>query len=283
MLIVKDIYYSYKNNTVLEGISLSLHSGVYGLLGPNGSGKTTLLRCISGIITPQKGTIYKPEKIGYLPQNFGMFPELTVYETLDYFAAIKQIPKQNRNESINTTLAMVNLEKDMHKKIGSLSGGMLRRLGIAQAIMDNPDLIIFDEPTTGLDPEERLRFKNIIATIREKQTIIIATHLVDDVDALCDRIILLSNGSVVCEESKENLQNCANGCVYKISFKEKTKLNTPYTITTEERVNDIDYLRVLSPIQQPGNKVQPTLEDGYMFAIKGYYETRNNKNCILEK
>ena len=126
---------------MLEGISLSLHSGVYGLLGPNGSGKTTLLRCISGIITPQKGTIYKPEKIGYLPQNFGMFPELTVYETLDYFAAIKQIPKQNRNESINTTLAMVNLEKDMHKKIGSLSGGMLRRLGIAQAIMETQILL----------------------------------------------------------------------------------------------------------------------------------------------
>lgn len=283
MLVIKDIYYSYKNNTVLKGVSLNLHAGIYGLLGPNGSGKTTLLRCISGIIAPQKGTINRPERIGYLPQNFGMFPELTVYEALDYFAAIKEISKANRNESIKSTLELVNLEQYMYKKVGSLSGGMLRRLGIAQAIMDNPDLIIFDEPTTGLDPEERLRFKNIIATISGKQTIIIATHIVDDVDTLCDHIILLNNGAVICEETKENLQNCANGCVYSISFQERAKLNTPYTITSEEKVNGIDYLRVLSPNHQPGNIVQPTLEDGYMFAIKGYYETKNNKNCFAEK
>ena len=260
-------------------MSLTLDAGIYGLLGPNGSGKTTLLRCIAGIITPQKGTITKPERIGYLPQNFGMYSELTVYEVLDYFATVKQIPKERHCEAIQATLELINLEDHMYKKVGALSGGMLRRLGIAQAIIDNPDLLIFDEPTTGLDPEERMRFKNIISTISRKQTIIIATHIVDDVDTLCNNIVLLNKGSVVFQETKEKIQNCANGFVYSVPFQEKEKLHSPYTITSNERFNGVDYVRVVSPKHQPGKKVNPTLEDGYVYAIKGYHEDKNNKTC----
>lgn len=280
MLALNNIRFSYKKKQVLKGITLNLSDGVYGLLGPNGSGKTTLLRCITGIIRPQEGTIEKPFQIGYLPQTFGMYPELTIYEVLNYFATIKEISSVSREESIMSVLALVNLEEQASTKVGKLSGGMLRRLGIAQAILGNPELIIFDEPTAGLDPEERLRFKNLISTIGRRHTILIATHIVDDIDSLCDNIIILNNGTVICEETKEELQSRTEGCVYHTISQEKSNLTTPYTITSEKTENGIDYIRVLSPNHQPGTKLQPTLEDAYMFVIKGYYETRNNKNCI---
>lgn len=276
MLTIKNVSFSYRRKAVLKNISLNLNGGVYGLLGPNGSGKTTLLRCIAGIVTPRDGTIEKPEKIGYLPQSFGMFPELTVYEALSYFATMKGIPNASLNACIIECLELVNLDEKRNEKIGNLSGGMIRRLGIAQAIIGDPELIIVDEPTTGLDPEERMRFKNLIARIKHNQTIIIATHIVDDVEALCDHVILLNNGMVICQEKTEDLRKEAEGFVYNIPWEEKGNITVPYTIMCNEASNEARYLRILSPNLQPGKHVASTLEDGYMLKIKGYYVSENN-------
>lgn len=153
---------------------------------------------------------------------------------------------------------------------------MVRRVGIAQAIIGEPDLIIVDEPTTGLDPEERMRFKNLIARISGTQTIIIATHIVDDVESLCDQIILLKNGKIICHEKTESLRNAANGFVYSVPWEERDRLTKPFTIMRDETANGQGFLRVLAPEQQPGIRVAPTLEDGYMFKIKGYYGIENN-------
>lgn len=276
MLTAKNIYYNYKGKAVLNDVSLDLSNGVYGLLGPNGSGKTTLLRCIAGIIIPQKGTIERPERIGYLPQSFGMYPELTVYEALRYFAIIKGISDVMCDEIVMSSIELTNLEKQKDEKIGSLSGGMVRRVGIAQAIIGEPGLIIVDEPTTGLDPEERMRFKNLIARIRGTQTIVIATHIVDDVESLCNQIILLKNGRIVCQEKTESLRDAADGFVYSVPWQERGSLTEPFTIMQDETANGQEFLRVLAPNQQPGIQISPTLEDGYMFKVKGYYEITNN-------
>lgn len=276
MLTAKNIYYNYKGKAVLNDVSLDLSNGVYGLLGPNGSGKTTLLRCIAGIIIPQKGTIERPERIGYLPQSFGMYPELTVYEALRYFAIIKGISDVMCDEMVMSSIELTNLEKQKDEKIGSLSGGMVRRVGIAQAIIGEPGLIIVDEPTTGLDPEERMRFKNLIARIRGTQTIVIATHIVDDVESLCNQIILLKNGRIVCQEKTESLRDAADGFVYSVPWQERGSLTEPFTIMQDETANGQEFLRVLAPNQQPGIQISPTLEDGYMFKVKGYYEITNN-------
>lgn len=246
MLTAKNVYYNYKGKTVLNDVSLNLSTGVYGLLGPNGSGKTTLLRCIAGIIKPRKGTIEKPERIGYLPQSFGMYPELTVYEALHYFAIIKGISNTKCNEAVMSSIELTNLEKQKHERIGNLSGGMVRRIGIAQALIGEPDLIIVDEPTTGLDPEERMRFKNLVARISGTQTIIIATHIVDDVECLCDQIILLKDGKIICQEETESLRNAAAGFVYNVPWQERDRLIEPFTIMRDETENGQGFLgRVL--------------------------------------
>ena len=175
-----------------------------------------------------------------------------------------------------SSIELTNLEKQKDEKIGSLSGGMVRRVGIAQAIIGEPGLIIVDEPTTGLDPEERMRFKNLIARIRGTQTIVIATHIVDDVESLCNQIILLKNGRIVCQEKTESLRDAADGFVYSVPWQERGSLTEPFTIMQDETANGQGFLRVLAPNQQPGVQIPPTLEDGYMFKVKGYYEIANN-------
>lgn len=267
MLTVQNLSYKYNNKLILNNISLDLGPGVYGLLGPNGSGKTTLLRCIAGVLSPQAGEIKKPHNIGYLPQAFGMFPELTVYEALEYFATLKGIPGKNRQEFINQSIEYVDLCARKNDRIRTLSGGMVRRLGIAQAILGDPDLILVDEPTTGLDPEERIRFHNLIVKLRNKKTVIISTHLVDDVEFLCNHIILLKHGNVICQESAAELRDFAIGKVYSVPAYAKKQLTPPYYITKEEIVNGTVLLRVLSFMEQFGQLTSPTLEDGYVLRI----------------
>lgn len=195
MLTVDNLSKSFGKKTVLDNISVQLTHGVYGLLGPNGSGKTTFMRCIAGIYR-YNGRIITPSNVGYLPQKFGAFRELTVYEVLEYFAELKGIPSNRQGKDIHDCLEDVNLWERHSDKVKTLSGGMIRRLGVAQALLGNPELILVDEPTAGLDPEERLRFKNLISQHREDCTILISTHIVEDVEALCDHIIILSHGKI---------------------------------------------------------------------------------------
>ena len=168
MLILKNCTKSFKKTKALNDFSCEFKHGIYGLLGPNGSGKTTMMRCICGLLSPEKGSIECDcENIGYLPQQFGAMKSLTVYETMRYFATLKKIPKSNQDNEIRYCIDLVNLSDKIKNKVGSLSGGMVRRLGIAQAIMGNPEIVLFDEPTAGLDPEERVRFKSLLRKIKK--------------------------------------------------------------------------------------------------------------------
>ncbi len=191
---------SFRNRDAVQDFSCELRSGCYGILGPNGAGKTTLLRCILGLypLTSGKITMDKDAEIGYLPQKFGVFRELKVVDMMDYFATAKKIPKQRKKEEIQRVLELVNLSDRGMDKVGQLSGGMQRRLGIAQAILGDPDVLIFDEPTAGLDPEERVRFKELIQKICDgKKTILISTHIVEEVESVCERVLMMKEGELL--------------------------------------------------------------------------------------
>lgn len=178
------------------------------------------MRCVAGIYR-YNGRIITPSNVGYLPQKFGAFRELTVYEVLEYFAELKGIPSNRQGKDIHDCLEDVNLWERHSDKIKTLSGGMIRRLGVAQALLGNPELILVDEPTAGLDPEERLRFKNLISQHREDCTILISTHIVEDVEALCDHIIILSHGKYLPGHAGKYTEGCNEACV--ACFREKAE------------------------------------------------------------
>lgn len=207
---------SFKRKVVLDIESLTLEEKVYGLLGPNGAGKTTFMRCLTQNYPIKRDTVFKDgydvlgdkayiESIGYLPQSFGLFKDLKLYDGMAMLYNLRFGELGNAEEEILRALEQVNLSEKMNDKIGSLSGGMLRRAGIAQAIVGNPALLIFDEPTSGLDPIERKRFKSLINEIRGDKTIIISTHIVEDLENLCDEIIVLNLGRIVAKGTADEL------------------------------------------------------------------------------
>ena len=215
MIEIKNLTKKFKSHTVLNNISVNFDKKTYGLLGENGAGKTTLIRCITGMYSSYDGDINLLDSnkiqnnIGYLPQNFGAFKELTVNDMMLFFANQKALDLKNTATEIDSLLNLVNLSSQKDIKISKLSGGMLRRLGIAQALLGDPQTIILDEPTAGLDPEERLRFKNLIEKIKKEKTIILSTHIVEDVDALCDEIVIVKEGKIIFCGDVENIKNIA--------------------------------------------------------------------------
>ena len=227
MLEVKNLTKRFGKRVALNDVSLTLDAGIYGLLGPNGSGKTTLMRCIAGVMKPNAGTVSCPSNIGYLPQKFGMFKELTVYETMEYFCALKRVPKDIQRATIMECLEHVHLEDRFKDKVGALSGGMMRRLGIAQTMLGDPMLILVDEPTAGLDPEERLRFKNLMRKAFANKAVLISTHIVEDVEAICNNIIILDGGHILTQCTASELRLQAEGKVYSIPIADKSHLVDP--------------------------------------------------------
>lgn len=199
MLTINHVYKKFGKKEVLSDICLQLDEGCYGLLGPNGAGKTTLLRMILELYPVRKGSIHldSPGGVGYLPQKFGALRELTVHDILLYFASLKKIPRTDQEAEIDRVLNLVNLSDRKKDRMSRLSGGMQRRVGIAQAVLGDPGILIFDEPTAGLDPEERVRFKKLIQQVMEKKTVLISTHIVADVESLCDHVIIMNRGRVI--------------------------------------------------------------------------------------
>lgn len=278
MLEVINLDKAFKKKEVLKNVSISLKPGVYGLLGSNGAGKTTLIRCLVKLYHIDKGQIQYngvdviknsafTENVGYLPQKFGLFKELTVYDNLQYFGVLKKIPKSSMEASIKACLEIVNLKDKINDRVSTLSGGMIRRLGIAQALLGEPEIIIFDEPTAGLDPEERLRFKNILSTIKENKIIVISTHIVEDVEACCDGLIIMNEGTILKEGSCGEIIAMAEGKVFEV--KEGTYINPSCYIQKSYLKNGERVLRILSGKPVGDKQLEPTIEDGYMCIMKG--------------
>ena len=270
MLKIENCTKKFKRKRALDGFSAQIDGrGAFGLLGPNGAGKTTLLRCVCGLYRPDGGKIEKPEGfIGYLPQKFGMFKELTVYEMMSYFATLKKIEKQKQKEQIEQCVEEVNLTDRLHDRISTLSGGMVRRIGVAQALLGNPELILFDEPTAGLDPEERMRFKNTLARIKESCTVVISTHIVSNVEAVCDRILIMDAGRLAANGTGAEIAQLAQGKVYLLEAQRENELTGSFFVKDRIEDNGRAMLRVLSSSKQPGEKQTPTVEDGFLCALK---------------
>ena len=233
MLNLQDVSHVYPNGTrALDHVTLSIPRGMYGLLGPNGAGKSTLMRTIATLQTPTEGAIRftspegtridviaEPDKLrrtlGYLPQDFGVYPRISAEDMLDHMAVLKGITsKADRKATVETLLHQTNLWNVRKKGLAGYSGGMRQRFGIAQALIGNPGLIIVDEPTAGLDPEERNRFLNLLAEIGENVVVILSTHIVEDVSDLCPRMAVLADGRVQLEGSPLDLVNATRGHIW---------------------------------------------------------------------
>ena len=219
-LILDGIQKQYGNKTAVDTLSAGLKPGVIGLLGANGAGKTTLMRMICGILKPTDGSIcFRTEQgdlqvseemyrdaLGYLPQDFGYYPNFTGKDFLMYIAALKGIEKSSAKRKCNELLSLVNLDRAADKKIRTYSGGMKQRLGIAQALLNDPKILVLDEPTAGLDPKERVRFRNMIAELGKDSIVILSTHIVSDVEHIADRILLMKDGQIVFDGSLEDIE-----------------------------------------------------------------------------
>jgi ABC-type multidrug transport system ATPase subunit len=228
MLELNDVSHVYSNGTrALDHVTLSIPRGMYGLLGPNGAGKSTLMRTVATLQTPTEGSILfgdldviaEPEKLrrtlGYLPQDFGVYPRVSAYDMLDHMAVLKGISSaSDRKRTVETLLNQVNLWSVRKKALAGFSGGMRQRFGIAQALIGNPELIIVDEPTAGLDPEERNRFLNLLAEIGENVVVILSTHIVEDVADLCPRMAVLAGGRIQLEGAPLELIQSTKGRIW---------------------------------------------------------------------
>jgi ABC-type multidrug transport system ATPase subunit len=228
MLELNDVSHVYPNGTrALDHVTLSVPRGMFGLLGPNGAGKSTLMRTVATLQTPTEGQvrfgdidiIAEPERLrrtlGYLPQDFGVYPRVSAFDMLDHMAVLKGIAgKSERRETVEKLLAKTNLWTVRKKALAGFSGGMRQRFGIAQALIGNPELIIVDEPTAGLDPEERNRFLNLLAEIGENVVVILSTHIVDDVSDLCPQMAVIADGRILLEGSPADLIERTRGRIW---------------------------------------------------------------------
>jgi ABC-2 type transport system ATP-binding protein len=267
-------------NYGVRDVTLSLSGGVLGLLGPNGAGKTTLMQMIATITRPTAGRIRfhtadvvaHPEALrrtlGYLPQDFGVYENLTATEFLDYFAALKGVRSRSR---VREMLEVVNLHAVANRTIGGFSGGMKQRLGIAQALINDPDVVIVDEPTAGLDPEERARFRNLLAGVGLGKLVILSTHIVSDVESVATQIAIMLEGSIVSFGRPEDLLRNAAGNVWEmvVSSEEFERMRQTLRISSALRRGDGVHVRVVSPEppQRDATPVEPTLEDAFLHTI----------------
>lgn len=277
---VKNLTKKYGEKTALSGLCFELKNGIYALLGPNGAGKTTFMNILAGVLSKTEGEIFydgvpvkKTEsaylsKLGYLPQNPSFYKNFTAKDFLNYMGALKGIPQKLLEKQIKELLCEVNLAESENKKIGAFSGGMLRRLGIAQALLGEPELLIFDEPTAGLDPKERIRFKNLLSKLSKDKIIIIATHIVSDVEFFADNIILLKNGRVAAFKKPEELLEDVKPFVWEVftSPRELDAFLNTAAVSEASYENGQYKLRIVSDKKPHESAVNapPSLNDVYM-------------------
>jgi ABC-type multidrug transport system ATPase subunit len=284
MLEIANLSHTYANGTkALDDVSLSIPKGMYGLLGPNGAGKSTLMRTVATLQAPTEGTVFfgdinvlaQPDRLrktlGYLPQDFGVYPRVSAYSMLDQLAVMKGITgKGERKSVVETLLEQTNLWAVRNKNIAGFSGGMRQRFGIAQALIGNPELIIVDEPTAGLDPEERNRFLNLLAGIGDNVVVILSTHIVDDVADLCPRMAVLANGRLQLEGKPADLVAATRGRIWAktIDRSELEKYQESHEIISTRLFAGQSVIHVLSDKQPAGfEPVEGGLEDVYFSTL----------------
>lgn len=272
----------YGKKQALCGVNLSIKPGMFGLLGKNGAGKTTLMKTVATLLKKQEGNIKVcgipiekagkiREIIGYLPQDFNMYGGMTVYQALDYLGVLSGMSGSERKTRIAILLDQVNLTEHSGKKVRALSGGMKQRLGIAQALLHDPKVLIVDEPTAGLDPEERVRFRNLLCEVAENKTVILSTHIVGDVEATCEEIAILHEGRLLYGGTVSELCALAEGSVYtaEVTQKELPMIRSAYIITAVISQGKKSLVRFLSPDSKPaiGQAVPPNVEDAYILCL----------------
>ncbi|MBU3127561.1 ABC transporter ATP-binding protein [Clostridium tagluense] len=288
---IKNLTKSFGKKNANNNITLTLENGVYGLLGPNGAGKTTLMKQIVTLTKPTSGeiiyngkSIYEKEDeyrniIGYLPQEFGAYKNFTAKQFLKYVAALKGIDKNSASKKIDELLNLVGLYEVRNKAVGKFSGGMKRRVGIAQVLLNDPQIVVLDEPTAGLDPQERARFRNLIAEISKDKIIILSTHIISDIEAVARETIMIKNGSVIIKGNHKDILDGMNGKVYKITTNKENEvmdIQRDYKVVNLQRGADITELRVVSdkmPLYASAQSIEPRFEDVYMF----YFDLENTR------
>ncbi len=272
---------TFGNKVAVDHLSVEMQAGVYGLLGANGAGKTTLMRMICAILEPSSGEVLLDGKdisdmgadyrdlLGYLPQDFGYYPNYSAKDYLQYISVLKGIPRQEAERKIKDLLETVGLSDVSKKKIRTYSGGMKQRLGIAQALLNDPQILILDEPTAGLDPKERVRFRNLISSLANDRIVILSTHIVSDIEAIADRVFVMKQGQFVSQGSIRELVEEVQGHVWEMAIdpNETEKWEAQTTVANLRREDHRTVLRIISEDSPATGAVQipATLEDLYLY------------------
>lgn len=279
----------YGKKQALNDVNLTIKSGMFGLLGRNGAGKTTLMKVLATLIKKQGGEVHicgipvedtaRIRKItGYLPQEFSMYPNMTAKESLEYLGTLSGIGKKELEDKIGPVLLKVNLQNNHRTKVKQMSGGMKRRLGIAQAILHDPKILIVDEPTAGLDPEERVRFRNLLCEIAQERIVILSTHIVGDIEATCEDIAVMESGKIIYQGTVSELLLKAEGKVYQavISRKELPMLKEQYMVTSMTSQGNNVKVRFLAESRpfKSAVRCETGVEDAYMYLMENGGEGR---------
>lgn len=278
----------FQDKTAVCSTDLCLQHGVCGLLGENGAGKTTLMRMICGILKPtcgvircdgieigQMGKAYRG-MLGYLPQEFGYYGGFTALRFLRYMAAMKAMPEETAEKRIGELLELTGLKDVRKRKLKTFSGGMIRRLGIAQALLNDPEILILDEPTAGLDPKERVRFRNMISSLGKERIVLLSTHIVSDVDYIADQIMIMKQGRIICQGTQRQLADSVGNMVWKCTVSERDVeyFSEEYIVSNIKKQGEEAELRIVSEKKPVSNAVrqEASLEDIYLYLTRNTQE-----------
>lgn len=291
---ITDLTKKYQDTTAVDHISCTLTTGVYGLLGVNGAGKTTLMRMLCTLLKPTEGQItwngtdiFEMDReyrklLGYLPQDFGYYPDFSIYDYLMYIASIKGIRPAVARQRTALLLKQVGLEKIKNRKMKKLSGGMKRRAGIAQAMLNNPRILIMDEPTAGLDPSERIRFRNLISELAEKRLVLLSTHIVSDIEYIANEILLMNHGKICLAGTSEELAASIDEKVWSVRVKssEAAAYMKSYKVANVKTLHGGTELRILSAKKPSEDAVEEeiSLEDVFLYF---FGEKAGEENDVL--
>lgn len=283
---IKNVTVTFKNQVrAVDHVNLEIPHGVYGLLGENGAGKTTLMRVLTTVLTPSDGEVYLDgirygtgkdevirQKIGYLPQELNLYPGLSVQDCLEYLGELSGIPKEECKKRIRYYLEKTGLTNHRKKKMRQLSGGMKRRVGLIQALLNEPEFLIVDEPTTGLDPEERVRIRNLLVDFSEGRTVLFSTHVVEDIAATCSKLAVMRKGSFLYTGTVQALLSRAKGKIWTANVADDTeakRLEKQYRTASKQYTEEGMTVKIISDVKPDIDCTQPkiTLEDAYLYLM----------------